>query len=108
MCVRTTIISSVHFEQMDLLGLLEFFSIILVIVLVVLYCVCCNFSCCVEHKHREGEVITNPLDPEHPYPLYPQQQEISQLQERIQQRRHNLQVRNKLSLREQVVITSLP
>ena len=52
-----------------------------------------------EHKHREGEVITNPLDPEHPYPLYPQQQEISQLQERIQQRRFYNRSDDTVSLR---------
>ena len=56
----------------DFLALLETLSIVLLIVLIGLYCVCCLFSSCIEKKHREGVVVTIPQDPQHPYPYLPQ------------------------------------
>ena len=85
----------------DFLALLETLSIVLLIVLIGLYCVCCLFSSCIEKKHREGVVVTIPQDPQHPYPMWD-----PYLPQRISGSRIN--TGNGYSSQQQMIISAQP
>ena len=87
----------------DFLALLETLSIVLLIVLIGLYCVCCLFSSCIEKKHREGVVVTIPQDPQHPYPLWD-----PYLPQRISGSRINTGNGYSTSSQQQMIISAQP